>query len=758
MAQARRTIYHNSDAKLFSPRHDVTGAEKQFHQSLPSYEPSPLVSLDKLAKEIGVAKVFIKNESNRLGLPSFKILGASWATYQAVSSHLGLSNPSLDELSRAASSARIKLLAATEGNHGRAVGRMAKILGISSEIFVGKNLDQHTRDLIAREGATVTVVEGDYDEAVSTSLEKANESPNFILIQDTAFKGYEKIPAWIVQGYSTMLTEIDDQLKDMGLEHTVMVTPVGVGSLCQAVVSHCKANSRAMSVLTVEPDVAPCLYKSLKAGQMTRVMATKTIMSGLECGTVSTIAWPILQSGVDASVTISDHEAHQGVQYLSSKGVNVGPCGAAGLSGLRHVAKTLPSCIGLSPDSVVVIIGTEGSRPYTIPKDVSSDDSVELTQILTQINSSNPSASNPSGVGESDISDYIISWLEHRDLEAHRLESTVGRPSVMGVLRGTGGGKSLMLNGHTDTVTLDSYSSDLNPLSGELVVSSDGRKRIVGRGTLDMKAGIAASMSALASAKLSSPPPRGDVILAAVADEEFSSIGTKELLKAGWRADGAIVVEPTQQTIAHAHKGMTWLEIEILGVAAHGSRPNDGVDAILLSGYFLTALKEYEATLPEDSDLGKASLHASLIKGGIEPNSYPASCKLTVEFRTIPVQSAESIVADVIEILTKIKKRVVGFKYRLPQVVAHKAPFEIAKDHPLSRCVYDATGKVYGTNCAFQALDPWTDAALLHDAGIPSIVFGQSGAGLHSEYEWVDVESIRRTEGVLSTVIEDFCS
>ncbi|EEQ33762.1 hypothetical protein McanMca71_003890 [Microsporum canis] len=757
MAQARRSIYHNPDAKQFRIDREVAGTEKQFHQSLPSYEPSPLVSLDKLAKELGVAKVFIKNESSRLGLPSFKILGASWAVYLAVSSHLNLPGPSLEELSRAAASARIKLLAATDGNHGRALGRMAKILGISSEVFVGKNLDQHIRDRIASEGATVTVVKGDYDNAISAAAKKADEHPNFILVQDTAFEGYEKIPTWIVDGYSTMLTEIDGQLQDMELKPTVIVSPVGVGSLCQAVVSHYKAKGREVSVLTVEPDVAACLHKSLKAGQLTQVKVSKTIMSGLECGTVSSIAWPILQPGVDASVTISDYEAHQGVQYLSSKGVNVGPCGAAGLSGLRHVAKTQPSCIGLSPDSVIVILGTEGSRPYTTPKDVSSDDCVELTQTLTQINSSNPSESNPSGVGEGEISDYIISWLEHRDLEAHRLEGTPGRPSVIGILRGTGGGRSLMMNGHTDTVTLDSYSSGLNPLSGELAVSSNGRKRVVGRGTLDMKAGIAASMRALAHAKTSSPPPRGDVILAAVADEEYSSIGTKELLKAGWRADAAIVVEPTLETIAHAHKGMTWLEIEILGVAAHGSRPDDGVDAILLSGYFLTALKEYESTLPEDSDLGRASLHASLIRGGIEPNSYPASCKLTVEFRTIPVQTKESIVADVSGILAKIKKRVAGFKYRPPQVLAHKAPFEIAKDHPFSRCVYDATGKVYGEPCPFQALDPWTDAALLHDAGIPSIVFGQSGAGLHSEYEWVDVESIRRTEGVITAVIQDFC-
>ncbi|OAL71909.1 acetylornithine deacetylase [Trichophyton violaceum] len=757
MAQARRSIYHNPNAKQFRLDREEAGAEKQFHQSLPSYEPSPLVSLDRLAKELGVSKVFIKDESSRLGLPSFKILGASWATYQAVSSHLKLSSPSLDELSRAAASARIKLLAATDGNHGRAVSRMAKILGISSEIFVGKNLDQHTRDLIAGEGATVTGVEGDYDDAISVSAKKADEYPNFILVQDTAFEGYEKIPAWIVDGYSTMLTEIDDQLQDQGLKTTVIVSPAGVGSLCQAVVSHCKSNGKEMSVLTVEPDVAACLHKSLKAGKMTQVKVSKTIMSGMECRTVSSIAWPILQSGVDASVTISDYEAHQGVQYLNSKGVNVGPCGAAGLSGLRHVAKTNPSCIGLTSDSVVVILGTEGSRPYTTPKDVSSDDCVQLTQTLTQINSSNPSETNPSGVGEGEIADYITAWLEHRDLEAHRLEGTPGRPSVIGVLRGTGGGKSLMMNGHIDTVTLDSYSSGLDPLSGELAVSSAGRKRVVGRGTLDMKAGIAASMAALAMAKTSSPPPRGDVILAAVADEEYSSIGTKEILKAGWRADGAIVVEPTLETIAHAHKGMTWLEIEILGVAAHGSRPDDGVDAILLSGYFLTALKEYESSLPEDSDLGRASLHASLIKGGIEPNSYPASCKLTIEFRTIPVQTKEGILADVNDILAKIKKRVVGFKYRPPQVVAHKSPFEIAKDHPFTRCVYNATGKVYGNPCVFQALDPWTDAALLHDAGIPSIVFGQSGAGLHSEYEWVDVESIQRTEGVISALIQDFC-
>lgn len=759
MSSCRRKVYHNPDAKHYKEASDASSAAKKFHQSLPGHVPTPLIPLDEVARELGVKNVYIKDESSRLGLPSFKILGASWATYRAVSSELGLSDPSFDELSNAAAKTSMKIFAATDGNHGRAVARMAKLFGLASQIFVPRDMDEPTQTWIVSEGAKVTVTQGNYDVAVDAAAKAAGEVPNGVLIQDTAWDGYQTIPSWIVQGYSTMLSEIDDQLEAAGSKPTILVSPVGVGSLCQAVASHSKANGRAVTVLTVEPDTAPCLHKSLRAGQMTQLKTSKTIMSGLDCGTVSSLAWPILQSAIDASVTIPDFESHQAVKYLASQGANLGPCGAAGLAAIQHVARSEPSSVGLSSDSVIVVLGTEGARPYVTPRDVSSDDPVVLTQQLTQINSSNPSLSKADGAGESEIADFIIAWLEHRDFEIHTLESIPGRPSVVGVLRGTGdGGKSLMLNGHIDTVSLANYCSELDPLSGNIESSNDV-DIVWGRGSLDMKAGLAAAMSALADAKASQTPPRGDIILAAVADEEHESLGTEEVLKAGWRADGAIVTEPTTLTIGHAHKGFIWLEVEILGVAAHGSRPQEGVDAILLAGYFQTALREYaSSSLPEDEVLGKASLHGGLIKGGEEPSSYPSSCTVTVEFRTIPSQTSNAIISDVSHILAKIQKQIPDFKYAPPRLLMQRPPFKVSADHTFTKDVVSATNEVFGTPCPLEGQSFWCDAALLYQEGIPVVVFGPAGAGLHSSKEWVKVDSIRQTKAVLSTTIQKFCS
>lgn len=765
MTSCRRRIYYNPKAKGYRlPNADECAAAKRFHESLPSYAPTPLISLDEIARELGVKKVYIKDESSRLGLPSFKILGASWATYRAVSAHLGLSNPSFEVLADAAKKASVKLTAATDGNHGRAVARMATLFSISADIYVPKGLDVYTQNLIASEGATVTVAQGDYDDAVQAAANRAKAVPNGILIQDTSFEDYDTIPAWIVHGYSTMMGEIDDQLEANGLKPTILVSPVGVGSLCQAVTSHCKTEGRSVSVLTVEPDTAACLHKSLRAGELAAVKTSHTIMSGLDCGTVSPLAWPILREGIDASVTISDYESHLAVQHLESLDVKLGPCGAAGLAAIRHIGSLKDSgSLELSQDSVIVILGTEGARPYATPKDVSSDDPVKLTQLLTQINSSNPSLSNAGGVGESEIANFITAWLEHRDIETHRIEHTTDRPSIIGVLRGSGGrdgakSKSLMLNGHMDTVSLASYSPDLDPLSGEVLSSKSNAQVVVGRGSLDMKSGLAAAMSALATAKSSPSPPRGDVILAAVSDEEHGSLGTEEMLKAGWRADGAIVTEPTQLVIGNAHKGFTWVEVEIRGVAAHGSRPDEGVDAILHMGNFLTALKDYANTLPEDAELGKASLHGGLINGGEEPSSYPESCKVTIEFRTVPPQTSDSIISDINHILSGIQQRVPSFNYSQPRLVMQRPPLKVSPDHEFVKMVTAATSEVFAQCSPLRSQTFWCDAALLHAAGIPAVIFGPSGAGLHSKEEWVDVESIRKTEALLSTVIRKFCN
>jgi acetylornithine deacetylase/succinyl-diaminopimelate desuccinylase-like protein len=237
------------------------------------------------------------------------------------------------------------------------------------------------------------------------------------------------------------------------------------------------------------------------------------------------------------------------------------------------------------PDYVIVLLCTEGSRTYTPPLDISIDDPVALTQALVRIDSSSPDLSSHGGGGETKIADYISAWLAHRQFEIIVLKKHRGRPSVIAVARGSGkGGKSLMFKGHTDTVTLAGYNG--NPLGGEIRNNS-----VYGRGAFDMKAGVAASMIAAVSAK--EYGVGGDIMVAAVADEENASLGTQEILEAGWRADAAIVSEPSYLQVTMAHKGFVWFYIDVIGKAAHGSRPELGIDAIAKAGYFLVALERY---------------------------------------------------------------------------------------------------------------------------------------------------------------------
>lgn len=299
-----------------------------------------------------------------MGLPSFKILGASWGTFRAIASRLNLPlDSNLDDLSGAAKDASIKLLAATDGNQGRAVAYMAKLLNLPAEIFVPTAMNNHARELIANKGAKVTVVEGDYDESVRSAAEKAATTLGGLLIQDMAFEGYDDIPSWIVDGYSTMLREIDFQLEDRNLKPTIIITPVGVDSRPAAVVTHAKFRGRSITTVAVEPDSAGCLHTSLKVGRITPIKTSETIMAGLECGTVSTVAWPILRAGIDASVTVSDFLCHDAVLYSARHGLFLEPYGAAGLAALLNIGPTEPQTIGLNSESVIVILGTEGPCP-----------------------------------------------------------------------------------------------------------------------------------------------------------------------------------------------------------------------------------------------------------------------------------------------------------------------------------------------------------------------------------------------------------
>lgn len=366
-------IYLNPSARIWSHTYeaDITQAQ-EFHRRLPGYKESPLISLPDTAKELGIKAVFVKDESSRLGLPAFKILGASWGTFRAIASQTGLPlDTHLEEISKTARNAGIVLFAATEGNHGRAVARMGKILNIPVKIFMSRFSDDETVKKIESEGAQVTVIAGDYDQAVARASDESKLAPNGLLIQDNAFEDYEEVPAWIVEGYSTLLFETERQLATKGLKATILVTPIGVGSLGHAVVAYSKSDGRHISVLTVEPETAACLNDNLRSGRWATTETTATIMNGMNCGTVSPISWPILREGVDASVTISDLDCHDSINYLKSLGLNSGPCGAASLCALRKLALSRSSSSSsssmLDANSVVVLLSTEGERGYKVP-------------------------------------------------------------------------------------------------------------------------------------------------------------------------------------------------------------------------------------------------------------------------------------------------------------------------------------------------------------------------------------------------------
>ncbi|UNI24357.1 Diaminopropionate ammonia-lyase [Purpureocillium takamizusanense] len=751
MSSLRRPLLFNEAAKTWTAPVALTAEEKHaidtFHGQFPG-GPTRLVSLDDIACELGVAAVYLKDESHRFGLPAFKILGASWGTYRALARRLNLAiDTPLPALKEALAGETVTLYAASEGNHGRAVARMGSLLSIAAEIHVPHDMHRTTKEALENEGAKVVVNSGTYDDALETA-KKAAESEGGVLVQDFSFQGYEDIPKWIVDGYMTMMREIDTQLKDS--PPSLVVCPAGVGSFAQSVVSHFKRQGSRAKVMTVEPDTAACVYKSIRSDELVTVQTHATIMAGLDCGTPSPIAWPILKAGVDACSTVSDWEAHQATEYLTTQGVFPGTCAAAPLAAVRRLTKGDKSSLGLDRNSVVVLLCTEGSKEYETPMDVSMDDAVELTQALVRINSANPSLGSVPGPGESEIARLIAAWLEHRDIETHWIEPTKGRPSVVGVVRGSGAGKSLMFNGHIDTVTTLGYDDD--PLSGEIRCG-----KLYGRGADDMKSGVAAALVALAAAKTQNL--RGDVIFTGVADEEAMSIGTEQVLETGWRADAAIVNEPTGELIVHAHKGFVWAEVDVHGVAAHGSLPSAGVDAITKAGYFLVELDKYSDRLLQgwDDPVMAPTVHASTIKGGEEPSSYPALCTVVLERRTVGGETRGTVESELRNILDKLSKSVKDFQYDL-RITFDRPPFAIETDHPFAALVSDIVSESLGRKAKFIKEPYWTDCALLASKGIPVLLWGPKGDGLHAKEEWADVESIQRVAKVLSRVASRFCS
>jgi acetylornithine deacetylase len=321
-----------------------------------------------------------------------------------------------------------------------------------------------------------------------------------------------------------------------------------------------------------------------------------------------------------------------------------------------------------------------------------------------------------------------------------------GRPNVVAELEGRNPGRSLMFCGHIDTVGVAGMT---NPFSAD---ERDGR--VYGRGAQDMKSGVAAMIDAARVIVESGGLEAGKLILACVVDEEHASIGA-EALVTKWRADAAVVTEPTDMQVAVAHKGFEWVEIETEGRAAHGSRPREGRDAIRMMGRVLNGLdaidRQLQSTTPHPL-LGTASLHASLIEGGRELSSYPDRCHLQMERRTIPGEAPGAAAREVDDVLRKLRGEDPDFKASARAMFA-RSPYELDANHELPKTMLRASGSTSpATGMSF-----WTDAAILGDAGIPSILYGPTGAGLHSVEEWVNVQSVLKVRDSLVNLIREWC-
>jgi acetylornithine deacetylase len=372
----------------------------------------------------------------------------------------------------------------------------------------------------------------------------------------------------------------------------------------------------------------------------------------------------------------------------------------------------------------------------------------ELLRRLVAIDSVNPDLV-PGGAGEGEIACFVAGWLERAGLTVTVEEAAPGRPNVIAVARGSGGGRSLLLNAHMDTVGVAGMLRPHEPYV-------EGN-RLYGRGAYDMKAGLAAIMMAGAAARRHSL--RGDVILTAVCDEEFASIGTASVVK-GWHADAAILTEPTQLDICVAHKGFCWLDIETTGVAAHGSLPEVGLDAIVKMGKVLVGLEALDRSLrsgPEHPLLGSGSLHASLITGGQELSSYPDRCLLSVERRTVPGETRELVEQQIGAILDGIAASDPQFQASMKTMLTQQ-PFEIAEDAPIVQTLLQQATRILGDEPGIGGAFGWMDSALLAAAGIPTVIFGPGGDGAHAVVEWSDLDQLQRCADVLIATIEDFCA
>jgi acetylornithine deacetylase len=381
---------------------------------------------------------------------------------------------------------------------------------------------------------------------------------------------------------------------------------------------------------------------------------------------------------------------------------------------------------------------------------VRSGDGVGLLRELVRIDSRNPSLV-PDGPGEGRVARALADVLASWGIDAELQEVVPGRPNVVATVQGKNrSARSLMFNGHIDTVGVEGMTHP--PFAAETRGGA-----IYGRGSSDMKGGVAAMCAAAARLKGSLP---GNLVIAGVIDEEWQSLGTQYLLDVGVRADAAVVTEPTHLSIMPAHKGFAWIEVTMHGRAAHGSRWDLGVDAIRNMGALLVELERIDSeVLPHRTHelLGRASVHASTIEGGVGLSTYPDRCVLRIERRTIPGEHGDGAHQEIRDVCDRLQKERPDFRADV-RLLFKQPPSDVATDAPIVTALV-AAAKQHGVSPQLSGMSAWTDAALLNEARIPAICFGPGDMGLaHAAEEYIQIEEIERATEILVALAREWCS
>jgi acetylornithine deacetylase len=373
----------------------------------------------------------------------------------------------------------------------------------------------------------------------------------------------------------------------------------------------------------------------------------------------------------------------------------------------------------------------------------------ELLKELVKIDSVNPTLV-PGARGEEEIAEYLANWLKGLGIKTKVDKIEAKRANAVGTLKGTGGGRSLMLNGHIDTVGYDYMTIDpIKPVIKE--------GKMYGRGTFDMKGGLVSSLAALKAVVDSGTQLKGDVVVAGVCDEEYASIGTEKLMEKT-RVDAVIIGEPSALQIERCHKGFAWIDIETKGLAAHGSLWETGVDAIAKMGNVLTGLEAIGVKLQNKKHpvLGPSSVHAGTIKGGLEFSTYPDKCLLSIERRTIPGEAKKDVEVEIEALLKGIAEKDPKFKASY-EITFYRGPMDVPETEDICQTIVACSKEAIKLTPAFIGGSGWMDTQIMWEKGIPAVAYGPSGEGAHAAVEWVDLDTMMDAAKVQELVLHRFC-